>query len=316
MPLHPQAAEFLADFYRQNSTSRDIYPPEVVRRALLTSIAIPADCPVSARTEDIMLTGRSGEFRVRVHIPRGESPFGGCVYFHGGGWVIGSIETHDDLVRRLVELSGCVFVSVDYPLAPEHKYPIGVEDSYLAVQWVVDHAQKLGIDPHRLAVAGDSAGANIATVVCLMSRDRNGPQIAQQTLIYPITDCNFDRPSYLNNADGYFLCLRDMKWFWQHYVSQPEQMREPYASPQRAVSLAGLPPAYVLTAEYDPLHDEGVAYAQALKDAGVPTVLREFPGMIHGFVKRWDNFEDARTATREIGEHLRRTIGPESQTDC
>lgn len=311
MPLHPQAAEFLRQYYASNPMSRDELSPAVVRRQLLATAVIPPDCPVPARSEDRILHGRSGDFRIRIHAPHGTAPFGCCVYFHGGGWVLGSIETHDDLVRRLVELSGCVFISVDYPLAPEHKFPAAIEDSYLAVQWVTGHAAELGIDPRRVAVAGDSAGANIAAALCLMTRDRQGPRIAHQLLIYPIIDCDFERTSYRDNADGYFLCRRDMQWFWNHYVASPEQMTEPYASPLRAATLAGLPPAYVLTAEFDPLCDEGLAYATAMEQAGVPTTLRQFPGMIHGFVKRWDEFDDARTATREIGAHLRRAIGPE-----
>lgn len=312
MPLNPQAAAFLDLYYGMNPESRDGFPPHITRAQLLNQTVIPPDCPVPVRSEDRKVTGQSGPFRVRIHIPKGSPPFGACVYFHGGGWVLGSIETHDDIVRRLVDESGCAFVSVEYPLAPEYKYPVPVEDSFRALNWVIDHAAEWGINPQRIAVAGDSAGANIAAVLCLMARDRGGPHIAGQVLIYPIADCDFERTSYREKAQGYFLCLRDMKWFWKHYVERPEQMSEPYASPLRAESLAGLPPAYVLTAEYDPLCDEGVAYAKALMQAGVPTTLREFPGMIHGFVKRWDTFDDAKTATREIGAHLRGTIGPDS----
>ncbi len=312
MPVHRQVADFLGLYYQFNPPTRAGMPPELVRQQLLAAIEIPPDCPTPARSVDRVFPGRSGDVRIRIHTPPGSTPFGCCLYFHGGGWVLGSIETHDDLVRRLVDLSGCVFVSVDYPLAPEHKFPIAVEDSLLAVQWVTEHALELGVDSARIAVAGDSAGANIAAALCLMARDRHGPRIAHQVLIYPITDCDFERPSYRENADGYFLCRRDMEWFWNHYTSSPEQRTDPYASPLRAASLAGLPPAYVLTAEFDPLRDEGLAYAQALQQAGVQTTLREFPGMIHGFVKRWENFDDARTVTREIGSHLRRAIGPES----
>jgi acetyl esterase len=309
MPLHPQAAAFLSIYYGTNPASRDGLPPSVTREQLIHQAIIFPDCPLPARTEDRILEGNSGRFRVRVHTPHGSPPFGGCLYFHGGGWVLGGIETHDDLVRRLVHESGCVFVSVDYPLAPEHKFPVPIEDSFLALNWLVEHATEFGVDPQRIAVAGDSAGANIAAVLCLMARDRGGPRIARQTLIYPITDCDFERKSYRDNGKGYFLSLREMKWFWKQYVQTPDQMTNPYASPLRAASHADLPPAYVVTAEFDPLHDEGVEYAVALQQAGVPTVLREFSGMIHGFVKRWDTFDDARTATRELGADLRGTIG-------
>lgn len=305
MPLHPQAADFLRLYGGANPIPRNKTPLPALRQELVRASQIPASCPVPARIEDRHLHGRSGPFRIRIHTPHATAPYGACLYFHGGGWVLGSIETHDELVRRLVAESGCLFVSVDYPLAPEHKYPAAIEDSYLALRWLADHAKELGVDPRRIAVAGDSAGANVAAVLCLMTRDRRGPSIARQVLIYPIADCDFDRPSYRDNAEGYFLTRSDMQWFWNHYVSAPEQMVEPYASPLRAPSLAGLPPALVLTAEFDPLRDEGVEYARKLQSAGVPTTLREFPGMIHGFVKRWDTFDDARTATREIGAFLR-----------
>jgi len=309
MPLHPQVVPFLKVFYETNPASRADVPVAITRQQLIEASAISTDCPDPASTKDHTLTGQSGVFRIRIHTPHGTGPFGVCLYFHGGGWVLGSIETHDEIVRRLVHESGCVFVSVDYPLAPEHKYPVAIEDSYLAVKWVRDHAAELGIDPNRMAVAGDSAGGNIAAALCLMARDRGEFTLAAQVLIYPITDCDFERPSYRNYADGHLLSRRDMQWFWREYVGTPEQMAEPYASPLRAETLAGLPPALVLTAECDPLCDEGLAYAQALQQAGVPMTLREFPGMIHGFLKRWETFDDARTANREIGRYLQKTIG-------
>jgi acetyl esterase len=305
MPVHPQVPAFLKAFYQANPASRADTPIEQTRRLLIEASVIPPDCPAPARSVDRMLAGKSGDFRIRIHTPPGTGPFGVCCYFHGGGWVLGSIETHDDVVRRLVAESGCVFISVEYPLAPEHKYPAGLEDSYLALQWVRDHASELNIDPNRLTVAGDSAGGNIAAALCLMARDRGDVKIAAQVLNYPITDCDFDRPSYQEYAEGYLLGRRDMQWFWRSYVEAPEQMTEPYASPLRAASLAGLPAALVVVAECDPLCDEGVAFAKALEAAGVPTTLRVYPGMIHGFIKRYNEFDDARTATREIGMWLK-----------
>ena len=195
---------------------------------------------------------------------------------------------------------------VDYRRAPEHKYLAAIEDGYAALQWVAQHAAELNVDPARIAVCGDSAGGNIAAVLCLMTRDRGGPPIAFQALIYPITDCDFDRPSYRDNADGYFLTTKQMKWFWNHYVGSPEQMCEPYASPLRATSLRGLPPALIQTAEFDPLRDEGEAYAEALRAADVPVTLHRYDGLIHAFVKRVDQFDAALEAIREIGAALRR----------
>lgn len=305
MPLHPQVPAFLELFYKSNPLSRAEIAIDQTRRQLIEASVIPADCPTPAKTVDQMLVGNAGDFRIRIHTPHGAGPFGVCCYFHGGGWVLGSIETHDDVVRRLVAESGCVFVSVEYPLAPEHKYPAGLEDSYLALQWVRDHTAELNVDANRMAVAGDSAGGNLAAALCLMARDRGDVKIVAQVLNYPITDCDFDRKSYLDYAEGYLLGRKDMQWFWRCYVNSPEQMLEPYASPLREKTLTGLPPALVVVAECDPLCDEGIAYANALQSAGVQTTLREFPGMIHGFVKRWDVFDDARTATREIGAWLK-----------
>ena len=282
-------------------------PIGLTRRALLLGSEVklaPADL---AKIETKTIPGPDGgELRVRIYWPHGTGPFGACLYFHGGGWVLNDIDTHDDVARRLTEASGCVFVSVDYRLSPEHKYPAAIEDGYAALQWVHEHATELNVDSARVAVCGDSAGGNIAAVLCLMSRDRGGPPIAFQALIYPITDCDFDRPSYRDNADGYFLTAKQMKWFWNHYVSSPEQMLEPYASPLRAASLRGLPSALIQTAEFDPLRDEGEAYADALRDAGVPVMRHRYDGLIHAFVKRVDQFDAALEAIREVGDALRR----------
>jgi len=306
MPLHPQAAAFLEQLSRLKSPPIESLPIDLTRQALILASTVKMAPAKLALIETRMITGPDGEgLKVRVYWPHGAGPFGVCLYFHGGGWVLNSIDTHDDLAQRLAEASGCVFVSVDYRLAPEHKYPAATEDAYAALKWVVATARELNIDPHRIAVCGDSAGGNIAAALCLMTRDRGGPPIAYQALIYPITDCNFDRPSYRQNADGYFLTTSQMHWFWRHYVRSPEQMREPYASPLRADSLMGLPPALILTAEFDPLRDEGEAYAQALRAAGVAVEVHRYDGMIHAFIKRVDQFDAALDAIRQIGHGLK-----------
>ena len=307
MPLHPQAAAFLKGLKLEKIPPLEELPLETARWALAFGSRVKLAPPDLARIETRTIPGPDGgELIVRLYRPLGEGPFGACLYFHGGGWVLNNIETHDDVSRRLAAASGCVFVSVDYRLAPEHKYPAAIEDGYAALQWVAQHAAELNVDPARIAVCGDSSGGNIAAVLCLMSRDRSGPPIAFQALIYPITVCDFDRPSYRDNADGYFLTAKQMKWFWNHYVSSPEQMREPYASPLRAASLRGLPPALIQTAEFDPLRDEGEAYADTLRDAGVPVVLHRYDGLIHAFMKRVDQFDAALEAIREIGDVLQR----------
>ena len=322
MPLHPQAATFLQQLSQLNSPPMESVPIEVTRQALIAASTVkmaPADL-ARVETRTISRTqyafpaslaqnptgGPSDdELRVRVYWPHGNGPFAVCLYFHGGGWVLNNIDTHDDVARRLAEASGCVVVSVDYRLAPEHRYPAAVEDAYTALRWIVARADELQIDPNKIAVSGDSAGGNIAAAVCLMTRDRSGPAIAYQVLIYPITDCDLERPSYRENAEGYFLTTAQMRWFWQHYVRSADQMSEPYASPLRASTLKGLPPALILTAEFDPLRDEGEAYGEALQKAGIAAEVVRYEGLIHAFIKRVDQFDSAMIAIRQIGSSLR-----------
>lgn len=309
MPLHPQATAFLDLLSRLQSPPMESLPLDVTRRALILGSAVKLVPAKLARMETRTIPGPGGsDLKIRIYWPAGQAPSAACLYFHGGGWVLNNIDTHDDLVQRLTEASGCMFVSVDYRLAPEHKYPAAVEDAYCALNWVTQHAAELQIDPHKIAVSGDSAGGNIAAALCLMTRDRGGPAVTFQALIYPITDCDFERPSYRDNADGYFLTTAQMIWFWNHYVLSAEQMREPYASPIRATSLRGLPPALILTAEYDPLRDEGEAYAAALREAGVPTEAHRYDGMIHAFLKRVDQFDTALEAIKLIGDTLKERL--------
>ncbi|NRQ34352.1 alpha/beta hydrolase [Nonomuraea sp. NN258] len=233
----------------------------------------------------------AGNVPVRVYSPpegaQGGAGDGGgrpvVVYFHGGGFTICSLDTHDAVCRDICAGAEAVVVSVDYRLAPEHPYPAAVEDACAATRWAHEHAAELGGDPGRLVVAGDSAGGNLATVVCLKARDeRAGPPISLQVLIYPVTDADQDTPSYRENGTGYFLTAAHMRWFWDCYQPDPARRAEPYSSPVHA-DLSGLPPALVLTAEHDPLRDEGEAYARLLGFAGVPAHGVRYDGMFHGF---------------------------------
>ncbi|HET6422459.1 MAG TPA: alpha/beta hydrolase [Planctomycetaceae bacterium] len=304
MPLHLQAAEFLQAYARLEQPPLESTPAAESRQLLNAAIGVLPDCPTLAAINDLQIPGPGGPLRIRIYRPRIVVNRGACLYFHGGGWVLNSIDTHDDFVRRLTDTAGCVCVSVDYRLAPEHPFPAAAEDAYAALQWVAANAYAWDIDPTRLAVAGDSAGGNLAAVCCLMTRDRGGPPIRQQILAYPITDCDFTRPSYRENADGYFLTTAQMRWFWDQYCPDEKQRRHPYASPLHAESLRGLPPAFVFTAEFDPLRDEGEAYAAALSAAGVPVTFQQFPGMIHAFLRRVTTFDAAKTALRQIGSIL------------
>lgn len=250
----------------------------------MTGTAIPAGEPIELPSvEDRVIPGPGGDLPVRIYRPSDAPNLPVLVYFHGGGWVIGSLETHDGTCRALAKGSPCVVVSIDYRLAPEHRYPAAAEDCYAATQWVADHANELGIDATRIAVGGDSAGGNLAAAVSLMARDQSGPSIAFQLLIYPVTDADFSRVSYIDNAEGYFLTTSSMKWFWDHYVPDVGDRTQAYCAPIHAADLSGLPPALVITAEFDPLRDEGEAFAVRLKEAGVSTQATRYDGMIHGF---------------------------------
>ncbi|MCA9109462.1 MAG: alpha/beta hydrolase, partial [Planctomycetaceae bacterium] len=257
----------------------------------------------------------SGEIPVRVYTPlidtaeldEMETPETGrpmLMFFHGGGWVTGSIETHEAICRRLANECRSLVISVDYRLAPEHKFPAAIDDSYAATQWALDRAEHLGGDPARLFVCGDSAGGNLAAAVCLRARKEDGPAVRGQILIYPITDFNFETPSYTENASGYHLTADNMRWFWQQYLADESDGNHPLASPLRASDLSGLPATLMVTVEADPLRDEGLAYADALAAAGVHVDQIHCLGMVHGFFRRLDTFDRAGRLVEEIAQWM------------
>lgn len=231
------------------------------------------------------------------------------MFFHGGGFVISSLETYDNLCRRLAAQSRCIVVSVDYRLAPEHKFPAAPEDCYAATVWAKAHAKEFNGDAQKIAVCGDSAGGNLATVVAMMARDRKELKIAKQILIYPTVDSTFSFPSIDKLAEGYLLTKEIMKWFLDNYRDKDTDIRDPYFAPYFAQNLNDLPPALIITAEYDPLRDEGAAYAQKLKEAGVPVVYQDFKGMIHLFYQMPKLLAKARKAERLVASSLRTTFG-------
>ena len=282
--------------------------PVAQARAFFEQMQLPHPEVKIAGVEDRRIPGPAGEIPVRIYRPGGKAPLAALVYFHGGGWVIGSIETHDASCRDLANRVGCVVVSVDYRLAPEHRYPAAAEDCFAATQWVAENAAALGVDPQRIAIGGDSAGGNLAAAVALMARDRRGPALRHQLLIYPVTDADFTRASYRENAEGYLLTTQAMEWFWGHYVPDAVQRNEPYAAPLQAKDLSGLPPAFVITAEYDPLRDEGEAYAKRLSGAGVRTTAKRYDGAIHGFFAMGLLAEVARTAVADAVTELRSAL--------
>jgi acetyl esterase len=249
--------------------------------------ALAAPPPEVESVEDLHAPGPAGDLRVRLYRPPGAAdagPLPALVYFHGGGWTIGDLDTHDVPCREFANLAHCAVVSVDYRLAPEHKFPAAFDDAVAATHWVHAQAEALGIDASRLAVGGDSAGGNLAAAVAIAFRDTWGPRIAMQTLLYPGTDMAADTPSHAAFADGYLLTRDAILWFKDNYLRGPADEADWRASPLRAGDLAGLPPAYVITAGFDPLLDEGRAYADRLRAAGVKVTYECFAGMIHGFV--------------------------------
>jgi acetyl esterase len=231
------------------------------------------------------MQGSGGSMGLRIYTPLGEGPFPLMVFFHGSGFVVCDLDTHDGMCRNLCAGTGCVVVSVDYRLAPEAKFPAAPDDCLAATRWAVANAAALGADPGRVLVAGDSAGGNLAAVTALRLRDEGGPRLLGQVLLYPVTDY-YDpgTPSMVENAEGYGLTRQGMIWFWDHYLADPSDAANPHASPLRATDLRDLPPALVVTAQYDPLRDEAEYYAERLRQAGVPTQMKRWDGMNHGFL--------------------------------
>jgi acetyl esterase len=282
MPVHPEAQQLLAALDAAGLPPFEHMSVPQAREAAKGFIDLQGE-PEQIAVEDRTIPGPAGDVPVRVYTPAGDGLKPVIVYFHGGGWVIGDLDVCDNPVRRIANRTGAVVVSVDYRLAPEHVYPAAFDDSYAATAWVAEHAAELGGDPERIATCGDSAGANLAAAVAIAARDRHGPRLAAQLLIYPVTDFDFTTESYKQNGEGYLLTKGSMQWFWAHYLGAQELGKDAFACPARADNLVGLPPAFVATAEFDPLRDEGEAYAANLRTAGVDVTAKRYDGMLHGF---------------------------------
>jgi acetyl esterase len=261
---------------------------------------------------DLQAEGPAGPIALRVYRPSGmhdTAALPALVYYHGGGWVIGDLDTHDSLCRQLTALSGCAVIAVDYRLAPEHPFPAAVIDAVAAARWVQKHAANLGVDARRLAIGGDSAGGNLAAVVALEARDRDDPVFGFQLLIYPATDQHCRLPSHAENGEGYLLTRDTMRYFAGHYLREPAHYDDWRASPLLHPDLSRLPPALVMTAGFDPLRDEGAAYARRLAAAGVRAAHVNFPGQIHGFITMGKVLGEAHTAVALCAAELRRALG-------
>lgn len=266
----------------------------------------------AVRCENRAAPGPAGPIPVRLYYPLDRSPCGAAMFFHGGGWVLGNLDSHDSTCRALAAGSGALVISVDYRLAPENKFPAAADDSYAATRWAAENSAALGYPEGRLAVCGDSAGGNLAAVAALMARDGGGPKLRYQLLIYPAFDPAMEAPSHREFAeDGYVLSRADMAWFWNHYLRDVQDGSNPYANPARAKDLSRLPAALVITAGFDPLRDEGEAYAEKLRKAGVPVVTRRFEGLTHGFFNMTSQIDQAKVAQEQTCNALREALSGE-----
>jgi acetyl esterase len=307
--LDPQAAALLEELESGIAPPSSTLSVATGRQLLEELFAVEDPEPVGERT-DIEIQGPNGPIPLRLYAPAGEGPFPVLVFFHGGGWVRGSIEAYDGLCRRLTNGADCLVVSVEYRRAPEHPFPAGFEDCYAATEWAQRHAADLNGDPDRVAVGGDSAGGNLAAAVTLAARDRGGPALAHQLLVYP----SVGHPelqwydSYDENGTGYFLEIDSIEWYHEQYTD-PADRGNQYAFPIRARDLSGLPSATVLTAGFDPLVDEGNAYADRLESAGVETTRLHYESQIHAFLNLYEHLDGADRAIDDVAAELRTALG-------
>ena len=312
MALDPQVQAVLDLVIKSGRPAYHTLSPKEARQ--LFRETRPASTPTPPQigaVTNVLAETAAGAIPLRVYRPAGVEAAAALptlVFFHGGGGVIGDLDTHDVLCRQLTGEAGMMVIAVDYRLAPEHKFPAAADDAWAATGWVVANAGHLGADVQRLAVGGDSAGGNLAAVVALLARDAGAPSIALQVLLYPVTDVGTETQSYRDFADGYMLTRDGMKWFFDHYLASPGQAADWRVSPLRATSLAGLAPALIVTAGFDPLRDEGEAYSRKLRDAGVQVDYVCYGGMIHGFAPMGRLIDTGNRAVSHIAASLREAL--------
>ncbi len=304
MPIDPQAKVIIDLIESLGFAGFNADTDPVAMRALMEAAVIPSTIDI-AHVDDREIPGPLGPIPIRIYRPDGDEPKPLIVYFHGGGWVLGSLASHDDVCRGLAEGVDAVVVAVDYRMAPEDRFPAAVEDAYAALVWTHAHAAELGGDASRVAVAGDSAGGNLAAVAAVRARDSRGPGLRFQLLIYPATDYEFTSGSMNDNAEGYFLTREAMWWFYGLYLNDPNEGEDPRVSPQRTADLGGLPSAFVLTMEYDPLRDQGVGYAEALRGAGTIVESKTYAGLFHGCIAMRGQIDAAQVAFDDAVRALR-----------
>lgn len=285
-------------------------PPEAAisaeRAGCLQTIPLAGKPEQVYNVDDRQIPSTTGTIPIRIYTPGAAQNLPILVYFHGGSFTAGGLDTHDTPLRAIANRADCIVVAVAYRLAPEHPFPAGIEDAYTATKWVADNARNFGGDPARIAVGGDSAGGAIATVVSMMARDRQIPSIMYQVLIYPSTDATMSSAAWQEFGDkGYVLTTQGMKENYDRYIPQGSDRQQPYISPLKANNLSNLPPAFILTAEFDPLRDEGEAYAERLKQAGISVTVTQYPGMIHGFFQMGGVIERGNQAIADVAANLK-----------
>ncbi|MFJ8039309.1 alpha/beta hydrolase [Kitasatospora sp. NPDC096147] len=309
MPLDPQVLALRAR--RAEAGTPPLYTLDLAtaRAADLASIQAAGGSPEAVHeVGELTVPGPGGPLTLRFYRPSTAAELPALLYLFGGGWTLGSLDTGDAICRRLANAVGCVVVGVGYRLAPEHPFPAAVEDVAAAARWLAEHAAEVGVDPARIAVGGDSAGGNLAAALTLLARADGGPGLRHQLLVYPNTDRHAATASLLESEDPLLFNRRSVEWYWGHYLKAEADGDSPLASPLRADDLSGLPPATVITAEYDPLRDEGEAYAEALRAAGVPVELRRYEGMVHGFFAMAGVLDAGRDAQEWAAERLREAL--------
>ena len=314
MPLDPLLKALLDQMAAEPAPPMWELEPPMAREAFVAMMdAIgPKEVPIG-KTVNMTMPGPGGDIELRVYTPvaAGSDALPGLIFFHGGGWVIGDLDTHDGLCRILANEAGVRVIAVHYRLAPDHKYPAAVDDAIAAVNWIEANASSLGVDANRLAVGGDSAGGGLAAVVAQVAKKKGAPKIAYQMLFFPVTQIGEDTVSLQEFAEGYLLERATLMWFYEHYLPGDADRADPRVSPLKAEDVSGLPPAYVMLAGFDPLHDEGLAYADRLREAGVPVTVADYPDMVHDFIYMQAVLPQAQRALHAAAAALKDVLNPE-----
>lgn len=308
MGVNPKAAAIIESMAGAFPTPDDSMTAPELRDRIHDASAgvIRRDPEPVAHVEDRLVEGPVGDIPIRIYRPSAAPATGApaLVFMHGGGFVLCDLDSHDDICRAVANAGACVVVAVDYHLAPEHPYPAPGEDCFTVLRWLVAGAVELGVDPTRVGLFGDSAGGGLAASVALLARDRGGPALRLQVLVYPMLDTRCDTPSHTSTGEGYFLKTEEVQWYWKRYTGDCDPS-DPYLSPAHATDLAGLPPALIITAENDPLRDEGEAYGEALRAAGVEVTVTRYEGTFHSFLSFLTVLDEAVEARDQIGAAVR-----------